>query len=255
MEVRNKITYLYKGKEVANGVIYIDNSQGVGILIHKYLNPKTNKYVKFTTFAKESGVDEHIIELIKRSYLDSTSKEVLELNKYVKIHLFDRDEFEVSIALAEDEELISTHKINELFQYYVKKNKTGEIKICSWCVDYTGYNDVDAQLAAIGYTLKEKAFDEVKKKWQERYNEAYEFAKTLIENEDIDEICIKSKTPTEEKPVLEKVVLAVKKPVHTIPTYKYRTPKGVVLTTQESFVNCDQIIKKEDKWERLHISI
>jgi len=132
------IRFFYKGEEIAKAKRVVEDLT----IITKYYNPKTNRWVKFSTFCQESELDSHIIEKIKISYLPNYKQDIIDANDTVKVLL----DCNPSVVLGPSDKLIDVIEVNEYAKAEVilKNNHYPTIYI----------SDVNPEYDALGKTIR-----------------------------------------------------------------------------------------------------
>ena len=243
-----KLNLIYKGEKVLEGKRVVKD----GVVETKYLNPETGRYVKFSTKTfKNMGLSEEIIEKVRVYYISTPDLEVVESHQEVNVLL----DYSPAIVLANNDEFVYKEDINSHFSYQVIKKAEYWPTVRISSAD-TAYEDIDSQLAKVGYELMEKHFHIVLEAYRKRVNEAVRAASAIVEEFDVKAI-IEAKTPTQKEPSLPNIMIGIPKELLT--KAKSRFPQYTGQTGFKNHINfCDiedinmmyaevQINKKEDK--------
>ena len=227
-----KLNLIYKGKKVLEGKRVVKD----GVIETKYLNHLSDRYVKFSTKTfKNMGLSEEIIDKVRVYYISTPDLEVVEAHQEVNILL----DYSPAIVLANNDEFVYKKDINSHFSYQVIKKAEYWPTVRMLSAD-TAYEDVDSQLAKVGYELMEKHFHIVLEKYQKRINEAVRAASAIVEEFDVEAI-IEAKAPTQKEPTLPVIMIGI--PKELLPKARNRFPQ---YTGPEGFKNYIVFIATED---------
>ena len=201
-----KLNFFYKGKRILEGKRVEEN----GIIETKYLNHLSDRYVKFSTKTfKNMGLSEEVIDKVRVYYFSTPDLEVVEAHQEVNILL----DYTPAVALANNDEFVYRKNINSHFYYQVIKKAEYWPTVRISSAD-TAYEDIDSQLAKIGYELMEKHFHVVLEAYRKRINEAVRAASAIVEEFNV-KATIEAKTPTQKEPSLPNIMIGIPKELLT----------------------------------------
>jgi len=195
-----KIDYIYKGEKVAEAKKDFKDE----VIETKFLLPQTGRYVKWSTFAKKSGLSEEVLDKIRTSYWLSCDERIFKAFSRIRVDITQQP----AVVLGPWDEFKYRRSINSHFSYDVVMREEYYPTIQISCVDFGRYDDLDAVLAKVGYELLEKHFHILLEKWRKQVNKALDVASTINKELEV-RTCVQYTVPTKSNPVFETILIGI----------------------------------------------